>query len=252
MALLRRNLTALLLTVALTGPTVVPASAAPPAVPARTFTVIAAGDADWADFGVIDGADFVPLKPARQARSAPLPFSGGEVIFGRRVTDPDTGRSVNLPLARAPWPDGAAQSLFVLVPRARNGGGETLEVLACDDGPEAFPSESLRVINATQATFQGLVGRGRADFAPGSSAPVPTTAYIPLDEDAPDPGMPVRLALATPDSGLKALYAANHSVAPRARVLVLISPPRKPGSMRLQVRAIHDLPPVLTADAAKP
>lgn len=220
------------------------AAAAAPAAPDRSFSVLAAGEMDWAGFGVLDGSGFVPLSPARQRRSPPLgrPGAGAYVDFVFRSTDPTTGKPVDTPLARAAWPAGASRALFVLVPRAAAPGPGALEVLACDDGLEAFPPESVRVFNATRATFQGVLGAERMIFAPGASAPVRSTAFIPPDEDAPDPGMPVGLALAEP-GGLRPLHAARMSVAPRARVLVVVSPPKNAGSSRVQVRAVHEVPP---------
>jgi|GEM_PF-4516913 hypothetical protein len=211
----------------------------------RVFSVLATSDADWKGLGVLDGNSFVPVTPSRQRRSTPHSLSGGSahVDFVRQTLDPATGKTVHTPAARVAWPTGARRALFVLVPRA---GG--LDVLACDDGLETFPPESVRVFNATRATFQGLLGRERMSFAPGASAPVRSTAFIPPDENAPDPGMPVGLALATP-GGMKTLYAASMSVSPRARVLVVVGPPKVAGSDRVQVRAIHEVPPATPPSA---
>lgn len=220
---------------------------AAPAGADRVFSVLAAGEADWTDFGLIEGERFTPIQPGRQRRSPELALSGGAgaVVFGRRGVDPATGRPRHVPLARAEWPEGAERALFVLMPRAE---ASEIEVMACDDGAEKFPAQSLRVMNATAATFEGVIGRERLALAPGASAPVGTAEFIPPDEDAPDPGMPVGLALATPQ-GVKTLYAANLSVGARARVLILIAPPRRAGSMRLQVRAIHETAPAPDAES---
>jgi hypothetical protein len=208
----------------------------------RVFTVLAASPADWTDFGVIDGVKFIPVEPGRRSRSAEQPLSSGsaEVVFGRRVANPETGLMENRVVSRVAWPADAERVLFVLVPRNQPDGSEVIEALVCDDGLEKFPPQSLRVVNTTRAVFRGLIGPEQMQLGPGASAPVKTDPYIPAHEEAPDPGMPLRLALET-EKGMKTFYAVNLSVSPRDRVLVLVAPPAKAGSMRLKVSVVHDV-----------
>ncbi len=211
----------------------------------RTFSVLAASNADWTDFGVLNGSKLIPLSPSRQTRSPALPIPSGDdsVTFARRTVDPKSGKTIHVPVARAAVPIGATRILFILMPRVANDGTTSLEVVATDDGLKVFPTESLKVINATEVTFQGVLGRERMTFGPGSSTPVKTTAFIPPEEEAPDPGMPFGLTLAT-NEGVKSLYAAALSVSSHTRILVLVLPPKNPGSNRVQVRAIHQtIPP---------
>ncbi|MFH1499099.1 MAG: hypothetical protein ABII82_14885 [Verrucomicrobiota bacterium] len=208
----------------------------------RVFTVLAAGPGDWTDFGVVDGVKFIPVEPGRRARSAEQRLVSGsaEVVFARRVANPETGLIENQVVSRVAWPAGAERALFVLAPRTTPEGQGIVEALACDDGLEKFPPQSLRVVNATRAVFQGLVGRGQMQIGTGVTAPVKTDDFIPAHEEAPDPGMPLRLALAT-DKGVKTLYAVNLSVSPNDRVLLVVAPPAKAGSMRLKVSVVHDV-----------
>jgi hypothetical protein len=211
----------------------------------RVFTVLAAKPADWTGFGVIDGTKFVEVQPGRLSRSAEqhLSSAAAEVVFARRVVNPETGLKENQVVARAAWPAGAERALFVVVPQTTPDGRSLVEALSCDDGLEQFPPQSLRVVNATRVVFQGLVGRAQMEIGTGISTPVKTDAFIPEYEEAPDAGMPLRLALAT-DKGVKTLYAVNLSVASRDRVLLVVAPPAKAGSMRLKVTVVHDIVPL--------
>lgn len=238
MAYFRSNLTSrLLILVCLLSPGALSAATA-----GRVFTVLAAGQADWTDFGVIEGVKFTPLEPGRRSRSAEQRLSSGstEVVFGRRVSDPQTGQVSNQVLARVAWPAGAERALVVLAPRTTADGQRVVEAMACDDGLESFPPQSLRVVNTTRAVFHGLIGSRQMEVGAGASVPVKTDEFIPAYEEAPDAGIPLRLAIST-EKGPKILYSVNLSVMPQDRVLVVVAPPAKPGSMRLGVSVVHEV-----------
>lgn len=223
-----------------------PSASAQPAV-ARTFTVLAGGAADWAElyYAAGPGSDYAPLAFNRQRRSPALAGPrNGSITFHRRQTNPDTGKPEYLPVAQGVWPADVTTALFVFMPRAASAPGEPqFDVFACDDGLETFPPETLRVVNTTRATFKARVGLETLDIPPGPSRIFSTTAFIPPNEEAPDPGMPLYLAVQG-ESGAFLLYDAPLSVGSRTRVLLLVLPPVKAGSSRIQVRAIHQTIPL--------
>lgn len=231
------------------------ASAQPAPASARTFTVLAGASADWSElcYAAGAGSDYVPLAFNRQRRSPALPGPrNGSITFHRRQTNPDTGKPEYVPVAQCAWPADVKTALFIFMPRTAPAPGEPqFDVFACDDGLDTFPPETLRVINTTRVTFKARVGRETLDIPPGPSRIFATTAFIPPNEEAPDPGMPLYLAVQG-EGGAFLLYDAPLAVSTRTRVLVLVLPPAKAGSTRVQVRAIHQtLPPPAPALTAK-
>ena len=248
MALLIRHLIAFVAaSLLLSGPA---ASAQPATAATRTFTVLAGGAGDWKElyYAAGSGNDYVPLTFNRQRRSPALPGPrNGSILFYRRLTNPETGKPEYRTVAQSTWPSEVKTALFIFMPRTAAAPAEPqFDVFACDDGFDTFPPETLRVINTTRATFKARIGREYLDIPPGPTRTFTTTPYIPANEDVPDPGMPVYLAVKN-DNGAYLLYDAPLSVSNRTRVLLIVLPPSKAGSSRIQVRAIHQMIPLPSA-----
>lgn len=210
---------------------------------ARQFTVLAAGEADWK--GIYYGAPSAttaPLAFSTQRRSAAHGVAAGALVFSREKKEPATGRVVRVPVARTQWPAGVRTALLVFVPcAAASGDGMEFDVTVLNDGEDAFPAGSLRVLNLTPVGLFGRAGRVDVAFAPGVS---PALAYDAVK--APEASaLSLALAVQT-EAGIKPLYLGPVDASPSTRSLVLVHPPKIAGSWKVRVSVITQTMPVPT------
>jgi hypothetical protein len=201
----------------------------------REFTVLAGGDADWTGVSYQRSAtEAVALTFANQRRSDLHTATGEIVLFTRERIDPVTQKPARVVVARAPWPAGVRTALLVFVPRTAAGAdGIEFDVLAVDDGAEAFPAETFRVLNLTPVTLLARIGEREAEIKPGVS-PV-----VRLSDVAAGGATAVPLALGVrTEKGPLALYLGPIEVKPGRRVLALVTPPKTSGARKVRVNLI--------------
>lgn len=214
---------------------VVSAQAQSAAGGARQFSVLAGGEAEW--LGVSyqrTTTEAVALTFANQRRSEVQKASGETLVFTRERIDPATGKPVRVAVARAGWPAGVRMALLVFVPRAAAGAdGVEFDVLAMDDGVEAFPAETVRVLNLTPVTLLARVGGREMEFKPGESPTVRLADAMAAGAAA----VPLALGMRT-ETGPLTLYLGPIEAKAGNRSLALVLPPKVAGSRKVRVNVI--------------
>ncbi|MDF3058522.1 MAG: hypothetical protein K0R17_2737 [Rariglobus sp.] len=208
------------------------ARAQSPANGERQFTLLAGGEANWQGVAYQPVlAKVVPLTFSHQRRSDVQKAVGETLVFTRERIDPSTGQPVRVPVARVSWPAGVRKALLVFVPRSiRGADGLEFDVLAIDDGFEAFPGNSLRVLNLTPVNLLGRIGERQAEFKPGVS---PVTDLADL---VPPGAAAVALALGMrTETGALTLYLGPLETSPSTRALVMVLPPKTADSRKVRV-----------------
>lgn len=240
MALRIRNLTRVILLCVCAGLSVARGQSATDTGP-RQFSVLPGGELDWSGLGYQASAtERIPLTFSYQSRLRLLTAKGGELVFTRQKPDPKTGLPVNVPVARAAWPAGVRRALLVFRPLATPAAdGMEFEVAAFDDDMKTFPADAVRVLNLTHATLLGRLGHVTLSIHPGAS-PV----YALNDIKLPDGGIPIGLALNTPD-GPSMLYLAPLEPLANGRSLVVVFPPKYPNTLNVRVTTISEIVPNL-------
>lgn len=201
----------------------------------RTFTVLAGGEAKWDGVSYqAGGTQATALTFSYQRRSEPQKAGGSTLVFTREKTDPATGKPVPVKVAAVVWPAGVRAALLVFVPRpAPAADGVEFDVLAIDDGVEAFPAETVRVLNLTPVVLVGRIGDREAAFGAGLS-PV-----IRMADVVPEHAVSVALALgARTGEGMLTRYLGPLEARPQARSLVVVLPPKVAGSRKVRVNVI--------------
>ncbi|MEO0795348.1 MAG: hypothetical protein AAFX93_09310 [Verrucomicrobiota bacterium] len=128
------------------------------------------------------------------------------------------------------WDD--ALLMFKSLP-TKNEQKHEFTVLGIDDSPGSFPRGSIIAINATNIQLIARMGKERLVIPPG---PSPAFSFLPYHED------PLLISIATDSKdGPKLLFENSLTFAPDSRVLLIMKPPRKKGSLLLKVYSISEI-----------
>lgn len=204
---------------------------------AREFTVLAGGEAEWAGVAYQRTAtEPVALTFAHQRRSEALKAAGGDaLVFTRERIDPTTGKPVRVTVAKAAWPSGVRTALLVFAPRATAGAdGIEFDVLAVDDGREAFPAETFRVLNLTPVPLLARIGEKESEIKPGVSPVVRLADVLKPGERS----VALALGMRTTDAGVLTLYLGPLEARANSRALALVLPPKVAGSRKVRVNVV--------------
>jgi hypothetical protein len=212
----------------------------------RQFTVISPyGGKGLSALGYLDDEGvFQQIRWGRQRRSSLYSApSRGNIALVKPVETED-GRTLYKLVMELPWPGDTNLALFAVVVVD---GEDEPTIMGIDDRRETFPPNALKVLNGLNRTIYALAGERKFQLNPAElSKAFPTEKYQVIDrvleedeEPEPNPGMPLAVGIeANGEYGL--IYASGISVGPGSRVLCLVLPPKKKGSMRYQARVVLD------------
>lgn len=165
-----------------------------------------------------------------KGRSRPYTYEGTPRLhFFRENSGPD-GTVVREPLSHIDLPLVPPSRVLILFMRHRNG---TWTTLWMDDTPEAFPSDTLKVFNATGTTLFSGVGEERFTLPVGVSSAI---AFPRRGRN----GLPVGFAVQLGEDELHLVYAHNLEPIPGHRTLLVVTPPRRASSLRVRTWAIDE------------
>ncbi|MCZ6672082.1 MAG: hypothetical protein O7C75_04005 [Verrucomicrobia bacterium] len=151
-----------------------------------------------------------------------------QLLFFREQPDPtpeDPDRMVRIPIAQTQIPSGVKEAILIFTPVPKNSTAE-FSVYFVDADPSYFPSNSLRVFNATGVRLAGKVGKENRYFNPGISTPFSLTSFL-------EEGIPVAFMVETKE-GPKFVFEKDLEYAANRRIILLLEPPRRKGSYKIQ------------------
>jgi hypothetical protein len=197
------------------------------------------------DFGKIhylsqSGEPSEPLTFRRVQRSGPYSYRGSPTIqFFRIIPSPtieDPSAVLYEAVARATVPKGWSEVLFFFerLPdsRIQENDGLPFKAHMMNDSRSAFPPRSLTVFNACGARLVGKLGDQSMQFGYGPSEPVVFRS---------NNGRPFSTAFAVETSdGPKVVFENDLSFDGEHRVILMLSPPRREGSIRIQAYNIAE------------
>lgn len=189
-----------------------------------------------------------PLDFRLVQRSGPYSYSGPrEMVFVKELPAPNEGNPEGVTyqtLARANIPKGWDEVLFFfeeLDPdEADRNGGLPYKVHMMDDSLSAFPVGSLVVFNACGAKLVGQVGGERARFNEG---PAKAIDFSKIEGGA----LTTAFAVETAD-GPKLVFENRLEFSENYRVILMLAPPRRTGSIRIQVYNIPQFVEAIASD----
>jgi hypothetical protein len=175
------------------------------------------------------------LQFASRRRSKAYPYEGPrEINFYNRSIDPDTGETQYTTVASAAidQPNGEVLIFFI----SNNGNGQnSLHTLVMDDRPSSFPNGHLRVLNASGANLEGLIGNERLSLGFEVSDPRPLNRI----QQGRQNWVEIAFVIQFPDA-YELVYANQITFSANNRSIIVLRPPRRPNSIQINTYLIED------------
>ena len=169
------------------------------------------------------------LSPGKFMKGRVHEYEGpASLVFFREQPDPlpnDPANIKKIPIAQTVIPNGISKAILILTAAADDSGRE-FNVHFIDANPSSFPSNTIRVFNATGVRLAGKVGTENKYFNPGVSPPFSLDPFL-------NKGIPVAFLVET-NEGPKFVFEKDLEYAENRRVILLLEPPRRRGSYKIQ------------------
>jgi hypothetical protein len=178
------------------------------------------------------------LQFASRRRSGPYPYEGPrEINFYNRSNDADTGKTQYTPVASATIDQARGEVLVFFLSNNANGnnGQNSLRTLVMDDRPSSFPNGHLRVLNASGASLEGLVGSERVSLGFEVSDPSPLSRI----QQGRQNWVEIAFVIRFPDA-YELVYANQITFSATNRSIIVLRPPRRPNSIQINTYLIED------------
>lgn len=180
----------------------------------------------------------IDLHPRR--RSSKYTFEGsGYVSFYRELPRPNEETGVlelPNPIAKVSVKELHEETLFIFWNRPSQGRDSTShEVLVMDDSKQGFPFGHFVIVNTCGANLLGRIGNTRQRI--GSTVTEPFSV-----RDMVNRNNRIELAFAVPiGDELELVYANDLELSRDARTIIVLRPPRRPGSVRITAHSISEV-----------
>jgi len=191
-----------------------------------------------------DGKEFISLEFEKTSRSSiDYQYSGTPQIsiFTRNSTyqEHEPNSQEFLPLAKLRINRSLENALLLLVAHPENRQflkeERQYKIFLLDDSPEAFPSNSINVINATEVDLYGKVANAKITLPRNSNQLVNYSSFTSRNKP-----IPIAFAFNT-DDGPRLTMSNEVPLSLNRRVILILMNPRREGSIRIEVRTLIDL-----------
>jgi hypothetical protein len=195
------------------------------------FWAYRTGEANWSNIRFeISNGEVATLSLGKFIKSRVHEYEGpNQLVFFREIPDPapqDPARIKRMPIGGVTIPANVQEAILIFAPSPTNTSTEfSITFIAAD--AEEFPTNSLRVLNKTGVRLPGKVGQENLYFENGISKPFDFRDYF-------DGGIPVAFLVET-EEGPKFVFEKKLEYAPSRRVILLLQPPLRKGSYKIQV-----------------
>ncbi len=185
--------------------------------------------------------EVVSIEFQNYRRSNSYGYNGNQpVVFFREFVQADN--TVNrLPAATVHLSNSECEQLIIFVPvDNKKESVSEFQLFSLDDSLAFFPLETLIVFNATTNKLIGRIGKENYVFSQGFSKVFPMREFYDTEEELFM--MPVGFA-AEYEEGSELVFTNTFEFHPGNRIVLILSPPARPGSHRLKVNKLIDAPP---------
>lgn len=206
------------------------------------FKVFGVGHDHYEDLYYYSGETFEPLEFHRTHRSIRTYEYKGPLTFGIYVKNPafmvaDPKSTPYIKISESTPPANAKRQLIVFAASPLNRHASDLKrrfsLYHIDDSPEAFSRNTIIVVNTTGAELYGRVADSQITLPTGYSDPIRYTSGTSNNTTT------IAFALET-IQGAKLVMSNDLKIPDNRRVLLILEPPRRPGSLRIAVRMLSE------------
>ena len=209
--------------------------AQPAGEPSRSiaFWAYRVGTGNWSDIKFENGdGEVAALQLGKTVKGPVYEYRGpSQLAFFRDLSTPTAADPHNLTrqtIAQVIIPSGLEKGILIFTAnRVDPGSGREFRVYLINGDPDEFPANSLRVFNATGVRLAGKVGRESLYFEAGPSEAFNLSPFL-------EEGIPVAFLVET-SQGPRFVYEKNLHYRENRRVILLLEPPRRRGSYKIQV-----------------
>ncbi len=182
---------------------------------------------------------FEPVIMRSRVRSDPHPYEGISLfsLYNRFPSSDPEQEYIYRRVTSVQLPDSAKEVLIFLLPptHARNPEDNRWIILALNDTAEGFPPGTLKVLNATGVRLDGVVGEQVFSLGLEISEAKPFNV-ITTDRSG---SIDIVFALNLGESH-EMVYANRLRFNPSMRSILVLRPPRRPGSIQIDSFLIED------------
>ena len=213
----------------------------PAAEPSRSieFWAYRVGNGNWSEIKFENGdGEVATLQLGKYVKGPIHDYQGpSQLEFFREISAPTATNPQNLTrrtIARVVISSGMEEGILVFTAnRVNPGSGLEFQIYLIDAGPRDFPANSLRVFNATGVRLAGKVGRETLYFGTGASRAFSLSPFMAE-------GIPVAFLIET-QQGSRFVYEKDLQYKENRRVLLLLEPPRRRGSFKIQATSLIEI-----------
>lgn len=173
---------------------------------------------------------FAPVTFPRTMRGDKVHYEGPETLVFYIADQTPTGEPTYRPITEVLLREGLIEPLLIFSVTESTQGETMVQVFLMEMNPDHFPRGSLCVVNLSGITMQGIIGDQRATFSPGVNPPI---AF------AQDGVFRIGLAFEF-NERVYPTFLNTVTLDPQTRQWMFVGKPRRPGSLRVQVRIVED------------
>lgn len=203
------------------------------------FRVLRIGSGDFSGIKVeAQPGEVTELAFKRIQRSDLVQYAGiNPVTFFREIPAPtldDPNAVQRVTVAQFLVPQSLDEALLFFRPALpKDGDGLPFEIIAMDDSLSAFPKDSLVAVNASDVPLFGILGGDQLNLVSGANPAISFRSFLNRD-------FPMGFAVQTED-GPKLVFENQLQLEKDYRIILMLAPPRREGSIRLNVYSIPEL-----------
>lgn len=207
------------------------------------FKVFGVGRDGYEGLYYHNGEKFELLDFHRTHRSIRTYEYKGPIAFGIYVKNPDYAAAdpqshPYIKIGESAPPRKTKRQLIVFAASPLNRGSSDPErrftLYHIDDSPEAFPRNTIIFVNTTKAQLYGRVAGSEMSLPRGHSGAIPYAS-----DSSTSSTTPITFALKT-KRGPMLVMSNDLKIPENRRVVLMLEPPRRRGSMRVAVRLLSE------------
>ena len=195
------------------------------------FWAYRTGDANWSDIRFESKpGDTETLSLGKFMKGRTHEYQGPRLLTFFRETSAavtqGSSKWVRKPIASIRIPSGAKEAILIFTPVTDTAGVE-FSITIIETDQKEYPPNSLRILNQTGTRLAGKVGASSQYFNAGISKAFDFSNYH-------SNGIPVAFMIET-EEGPKFVFEKRLDYALNRRAILLLQPPKRKGSYKLQV-----------------
>lgn len=193
------------------------------------------------------GGVATPLEFKKKRRSDTYEYKGPELMVFFRMGVDTEGEPIRIPVGSVTVPSGVSEPLFFFIPTKDSTEERPVYRISwIDDSLSAFPYGEVMVFNASGVELAAKIGEDQLMMAYGPSKKWPVQELV---RSSRDPWVSLFFAAEVRPDEYELVYRNTVQFAENSRTIVILRPPRRPRSIKIETYLLEDyIPEILTLE----